>query len=133
MSDYTQVNLREVENAAEQFGMAPDVEARFPKRELGCTAGAGAVSLQRLAPSTRMPFGHRHGEQEEIYVVVDGGGRMRLDDDEIELRRWDAVRVAPGTMRALEAGPEGLEVLAYGAPIAEQPDLEMKQGWWGEG
>ncbi|HET7856248.1 MAG TPA: hypothetical protein VFL41_07305 [Gaiellaceae bacterium] len=131
MSDYTRVNLREVENAAEKFGMAPEVEARFPKRELGCTIGA--VSLQRLAPNARMPFGHRHGEQEELYVVVGGGGRMRLDGDEIELRTWDAVRLAPATMRAFEAGPEGLEVLAYGAPIAEQPDLEMRPGWWGEG
>ena len=129
MSDYTQVKLREVENVAEQFGMAPDVEARFPKRELGCTVGA--VSLQRLAPNTRMPFGHRHGEQEELYVVVDGSGRMRLDGDEIELRQWDAVRVAPATMRAFEAGPDGLEVLAYGAPLGEQP--EMQPGWWGEG
>jgi uncharacterized cupin superfamily protein len=130
MTDYTKFNLREAENMAEQAGMAPDVEARFPKRELGSTIGA--VSLQRLAPGARMPFGHRHADQEETYVVVDGGGRMRLDDEEIDVAQWDAIRVAPATMRAFEAGPDGLEFLAYGAPIAEQPDIEMKQGWWGE-
>jgi uncharacterized cupin superfamily protein len=130
MTDYTKVNLRESKNMAEQAGLAPDVEARFPKRELGSTIGA--VSLQRLAPGARMPFGHRHANQEEVYVVLDGGGRMRLDGEEIEVGPWDAIRVAPATMRAFEAGPEGLEFLAYGAPIAEQLDLEMKQGWWGD-
>jgi quercetin dioxygenase-like cupin family protein len=130
MSDFTKINLREAENMAEQAGMAPDVEARFPKRELGSTVGA--VSLQRLAPGARMPFGHRHANQEETYVVVDGAGRMRLDAEEIEVRRWDAIRVAPETTRAFEAGPEGLEFLAFGAPIAEQPDVEMKPGWWGD-
>ena len=130
MTDYTKINLRESENMAEQAGLAPDVEARFPKRELGSTIGA--VSLQRLAPGARMPFGHRHANQEEVYVVLDGSGRMRLEDEEIEVGQWDAIRVAPATMRAFEAGSLGLEFLAYGAPIAEQPDLEMKQGWWGE-
>ncbi len=130
MSDYTKVNLREVENMAPKFGLPPDVEARFPKKELGCEIGA--VSLQRLGPNTRAPFGHRHAKQEELYVVVDGGGRMKLDGEVIELQQWDAVREPPTTTRAFEAGPDGLEFLAYGAPIAEESDAEVVQGWWSD-
>ncbi len=129
MSDYAKVNLREVEDSAPKAGLQ-GIEARFPKRELGCTTGA--VSLQTLAPGARSPFGHRHARQEELYVILAGGGRMKLDDDVIELRQWDAIRVAPQTMRAFEAGPEGLELLAYGAPIAEQSDGELVPGWWSD-
>src|SRR5439155_7268827 len=123
MSDYTIVNLREAEDMAPKFGMAPEVEARFPKRELGCRIGA--VSLQGLAPNARQPFGHRHANQEELYVILNGGGRVKLDDDVVEVRQWDAIRIAAPTMRALEAGPEGMEYLAYGAPIGEENDAEM--------
>jgi mannose-6-phosphate isomerase-like protein (cupin superfamily) len=115
---------------APRFGLAPDVEARFPKRELG--SRTGTVSLQRLAPNARFPFGHRHAGQEEHYVILDGAGRMNLDGEVIEVRRWDAIRVTPETTRAFEAGPEGLEVLAFGAPIGEENDAEMVPGWWAE-
>jgi len=128
MSDYTVVNLREVENAAPKFGLPPEVEARFPKRALGCKTGA--VSMQRLAPGARSPFGHRHGRQEELYVIVEGSGSMKLDDDLVELRQWDVIRVAPETMRAFEAGPDGIELLAFGTPIAEESDGEIVPGWW---
>jgi gentisate 1,2-dioxygenase len=128
VSDYSIVNLREVEDSAPKFGMPAGMESRFPKRALGCAVGA--LSLQRLGPGLRSPFGHRHARQEELYVVVDGGGRMKLDDEIVDLRTWDSVRVAPGAMRAFEAGPEGLELLAYGAPIADEPDVEMQPGWW---
>jgi quercetin dioxygenase-like cupin family protein len=130
MSDYTIVNLREVEDSARGSGMPDGMEARFPKRELGSTVGA--VSIQRLAPGLRSPFGHRHARQEELYVIVEGGGRMKLEDEVVDLHQWDAVRVAPGTTRAFEGGPDGLELLAYGAPIADEPDLEMEPGWWDE-
>jgi mannose-6-phosphate isomerase-like protein (cupin superfamily) len=128
MSDYTKVNLREVEDSAPKFGLAPDVQARFPKRELGCEIGA--VSLQRLAPNVRQPFGHRHADQEELYVVLDGSGRIKVEDELVEVKQWDVVRVPPRAMHALEAGPEGIEFLAYGAPIAEESNAEMVQGWW---
>lgn len=130
MSDYTKVNLREVEDVAPKFGLSPDLEARFPKRELG--SRIGGLSLQRLAPGARSSFGHRHAEQEEHYVILEGGGRMKLGDEVIEVRRWDAVRVGAETMRAFEAGPDGLELLAYGAPLGEESDAEVAQGWWDE-
>ena len=128
MSDYTIVNLREVENLAPKFGLPPEIEARFPKQALGCKTGA--VSLQRLAPGARSPFGHRHERQEELYVIVDGGGSMKLGDEVVPVRQWDVIRVGPETMRAAEGGPDGLEFLAFGAPIAEESDGEIVQGWW---
>jgi uncharacterized cupin superfamily protein len=130
VSDFSIVNLREVEDSAPQFGMPEGMEARFPKRALGSTIGA--VSLQRFGPGLRSPFGHRHARQEELYVILEGSGRMKLEDEVVEVRQWDAVRVSAGTMRAFEAGSDGLEFLAFGAPIADEPDVELTPGWWAE-
>jgi mannose-6-phosphate isomerase-like protein (cupin superfamily) len=129
VSDYTVVNLHDVEDAAPGFGM-DDMEARFASGDLGLTKSG--VSLQSLAPEKTQPFGHRHHEQEELYIVVGGAGRVKLDEDVVELRRWDAVRVPPGVTRAFSAGPDGLEFLAFGAPAVEnlQQEAAMEQGWW---
>lgn len=128
MSDYTILNLRDVENVAPKFGMPEGMEARFPRRQLG--SEQVAVSLQKLGPGVRAPFGHRHADQEELYVVVAGGGRVKLDDEVRDVRAWDAVRVPPGVMRCFEGGDEGIELLAFGGPIGEENDAEMVPGWW---
>jgi mannose-6-phosphate isomerase-like protein (cupin superfamily) len=132
MGDYTIQNLRDVEDAAPKFGMDPDMEARFASRDLGLS-DSGA-SLQRLAPECTQPFGHRHRRQEELYVVLAGSGRVKLDDDVVELRALDAIRVAPAVTRAFSAGPEGLEFLAFGAPAVASAadDVEQVPGWWSE-
>jgi uncharacterized cupin superfamily protein len=130
MSDYTIVNIRESEDWAPRFGMPPEMSARFPKRDLGCRIVG--VGLEQLAPGFRTPFGHRHREQEELYVVVAGGGSVKLDDEVVPVRQWDVVRVGPETMRNFEAGPDGLEVLATGAPISEESDGEIVPGWWSD-
>jgi mannose-6-phosphate isomerase-like protein (cupin superfamily) len=131
MSDYTVINIREVEDSARKFGMPPEMSARFAATPLGLEKSG--ISLQALAPDSRGPFGHRHREQEEIYVVVAGSGRIKLDDDVVELRQWDAVRVPPEVTRQVESGPDGIEFLAYGAPRTKDAgmgDAEMVQGWW---
>jgi len=125
---YTVHNLKDVDDAAPAFGMSPDVEARFAREPLG--SQKVALSYQRLQPNVRMPFGHMHAGKEEIYVVLAGSARMKLDDEFVELRRWDAVRVDPETMRAIEAGPDGVEYLAVGGPIGEANDAQMVNGWW---
>jgi mannose-6-phosphate isomerase-like protein (cupin superfamily) len=132
MADYTIRNLREVEDMAPKFGLAPDMEARFAAGELGLSESA--VSLQRLAPNATQPFGHRHKQQEELYVILDGSGRAKLDDEIVELRSLDAVRVGPQVARAFAAGPDGLEFLAFGAPAVGSPgeDAEQLPGWWSE-
>ena len=128
MSGYTKTNLRsDVENQAPNFGMPPELEARFARTALGGkTLG---LSLMTLAPSFRIPFGHKHAGQEEVYVVLRGSARIKVEDEIVELAQWDAIRFDKNTMRAVEAGPDGVEYLAFGA--GEDPrDAEMVQNWW---
>jgi quercetin dioxygenase-like cupin family protein len=129
VSGYTKLNLVEdVDNSAEKFGMGDVLAAHFVRD--GLEATQFGLSLQRLKPNQRMPFGHNHKQQEEVYVVVGGSGRMKLDDQVIEVARWDAVRMAPEVMRALEAGPDGLEVVCVGSPATGLQDAQQEMGWW---
>ncbi|HTE58912.1 MAG TPA: hypothetical protein VK631_01085 [Solirubrobacteraceae bacterium] len=129
MADYTKLNLmQDVENMAPKFGLSPGLESRFARAPLGLEESGFAY--YKIAPNFRMPFGHRHGRQEEVYVIVSGNARIKLDDDVLELREWDVVRVPPTTTRSLEGGPDGAEVLAFGAPSNENKDAEMVPGWW---
>lgn len=130
MADYTHMNLKDVEDLAPKFGMAPGLEARFPTAELGLEKSG--LSYQRFDPGYRLPFGHKHKAQEEVYVIAGGGGRAKLGDDVVELRQWDVIRIPSETMRSIEAGPHGLELLAFGAPNVGpvDEDVDMVPGWW---
>jgi hypothetical protein len=134
MTDYTKVNLKEdVADSAQDFGLAPNLEGRFATGNLGL--GKSAMSYQRLAPNFRVPFGHKHNQQEEFYVVVSGGGRAKLDDEIVELKQWDVIRVPAEVMRGFEAGPDGAEIIAVGAPYTGDSatiDGEMTPGWWSD-
>lgn len=131
MGDYTIKNLRtEIEDSAPAFGLSPDLEARFARDVL--ETENMALSYQRLAPGARAPFGHRHKTQEEVYLVLEGAGRVKLDEDVREVAAWDAVRVAKDTVRCFEAGPEGLSFVVFGAPQAEPGDAELIPGWWAD-
>ena len=131
MSDYTHLNLKdEVEDQAPKFGLSPDMEFRMARVPLEME-NAG-VSYLRVGPNFRIPFGHTHKNQEEVYLVVSGGGRIKLGDDVRELKQWDAVRVHKDTMRGFEAGPDGVELIAIGAPNTGPGDAEMEQGWWAD-
>jgi mannose-6-phosphate isomerase-like protein (cupin superfamily) len=126
---HTTANLREVENAAPKFDMPEEMDARFARSSLeGETLG---LSLIKLAPNFRIPFGHKHSEQEEVYVIVRGSARVKVDDEVLELGQWDAIRFGDDTMRNMEAGPEGVEYLAFGAGDDPQ-DVEMAPAWWTE-
>ena len=131
---FTLKNLRaDLEDLGPKFDGAPDLEFRSASQALGLEQSA--LSYQRVPPDYRFPYGHTHKTQEEVYVIVRGSGRMKLDDEIVELREWDAVRVPPGTWRGYEAGPEGLEFIVYGAPnLGEVPrdDVEGKRGWWAD-
>ncbi len=122
----------EIEDSAKTFGLAPNLEAHFARGALG--SATMGTSLFRYARDFRGPFGHRHRQEEEVYVVIEGGGRMRLDDEEIELRQWDAVRVDPEVARNFQAGPEGALLLAFGhGSPGSATDAEQLPGWWGQG
>ena len=128
MADYTVVNLKEVEDQAPRFGLSPQLEMRMARVALGLQNSG--VSYQRLAPNLRLPFGHKHRNQEEVYVLVGGSVRVKLDDDVADLKPFDAVRVPKDTMRGFEAGPEGAEFIAIGAPNTGPGDADTVQGWW---
>jgi mannose-6-phosphate isomerase-like protein (cupin superfamily) len=134
MAGYTIANLRsDVEDQAPRFGLAPDLEGRFAREALGLEQSG--ISYQRLAPGFRAPFGHRHAQQEEVYVIVSGSGRAKLGDEVVDLKQWDALRVAPDVWRGIEAGAEGLELVAFGARCGMAPDAndgETEQGWWSD-
>ena len=123
MADHTIVNLRQVENAAEKFGMPPELEARFARSALGLEKGG--VSLFKAGPNFQVPWGHRHRDQEEVYLVVSGSAVVQFEDEAVELGEWDAVRIPPDVARSFQAGPDGAERLAFGA--GEQGDAEMIQ------
>jgi len=126
MTDFSIANLRsDVEDSAQKFGFSPALEARFGKKDL--ESERLSVSYQRVAPNEISPFAHRHKEQaEEIYVVVEGTGRVRLDGEARELKEWDAVRVAGPVVRSFEAGDDGLAILAFGE-INPANDAELVQ------
>lgn len=122
MPAYTIKNMkRDVEDQAVTYGHSPAMEARFPRDDLDCEKTA--FSYQRFAPSAEQPFAHKHANHEEIYLVVGGSGRMMLDDDVVEIERWDAIRVPPETVRSFAAGPDGLEVVAIGPYGMDQSDM----------
>jgi mannose-6-phosphate isomerase-like protein (cupin superfamily) len=131
MTDYTHLNLKEdVDDQATNFGMAPNLEFRMARVPLEME-NAG-VSYLRMAPGYRMPFGHKHKNQEEVYVLVSGSARIKIEDEVRELKQWDAVRLHRDTMRGFEAGEEGAEFIAIGAPNTGPGDAETVQDWWSD-
>jgi mannose-6-phosphate isomerase-like protein (cupin superfamily) len=131
---FTLKNLRtDLEDVGPRFDGAPGLEFRSASQALELEQSG--LSYQRVPPDYRFPYGHTHKTQEEVYVVVRGSGRMKLDNEIVELQEWDVVRVAPGTWRGYEAGPEGLELIVYGAPnLGEDPrdDVQGERGWWAD-
>lgn len=116
MSDYAVKNLLDIDDLFE----GPEIEIRFSRKYL--ESEELGVSLLRYAPNVTATDGHHHKEQEEAYVVIDGSGRIKLDDEVVELGRFDVVRVAPHVVRGFEAGPEGLELIAVGGRKPEGGD-----------
>ena len=131
---YTLTNLRDdPEDVGSNFDGPPDLE--FRAATMALELENSALSYQRIPPNYRFPYGHTHSKQEEVYVVLRGGGLMKVDDEIVDLKEWDAVRVPPGTWRGYEAGPEGLELLVIGAPNlgdAPRDDVEGRRDWWAE-
>jgi mannose-6-phosphate isomerase-like protein (cupin superfamily) len=123
---YTLKKLTDVEDSAPKFGFAEIQEARFAKNDLE-TEHTG-VSHHRLKAHKRQAFAHKHEQAEEVYVVLAGSGRVKLDDEIVELVELDAIRVAPGVIRAFEAGSEGIELLVFGP--RHDGDGEVVQNWW---
>ena len=125
MPDWTKKNFDDLRDVSPQDAR---MQWRFARealhsRELG-------ISRFTFEPGARMPWGHRHRVQEEAYVVVAGSGRAKLDDEIVELSAWDVLRVAPGVVRAFEAGADGLDVICIGGRKPEGGDSERFADFW---
>jgi mannose-6-phosphate isomerase-like protein (cupin superfamily) len=127
LADYTKLNLKEVEDQSPKFGIT---EMEFRSARVPLELENSGLSYLRVDPNYRVPFGHKHNIQEEVYVILSGSARLKLDDEVLELKPLDAVRIHKNTMRNFEGGPEGAEVLAIGAPNTGPGDGPMTQDWW---
>ena len=131
---FTRTNIRsDLDDLGPNFNGAPDLEFRAATKALALERSA--LSYQYVPPGYRFPYGHSHKTQEEVYVVLRGSGRMKVDDEIVELEALDALRVPPGSWRGYEAGPEGLEILVIGAPnLGKDPreDVDGRRGWWAD-
>jgi mannose-6-phosphate isomerase-like protein (cupin superfamily) len=126
VTDYTITNLKQAEDSFSESDR--DIEARFGRKHLD--SEHLGVSYFRYGPDYRSRSGHHHREQEEVYVVVGGSGRIRLGDEIVDIKQWDAIRVAPPVVRAFEGGPEGLELIAIGSDRPEEGDGELDRDFW---
>ena len=127
MNGYTIKNLMDIDDSA--AGRASGIEARFARSHID--SEHLGLTYMKYAPDTRAPMGHSHREQEELYLVISGSGKIKLDDDVRELRRWDVVRIAPTTLRALESGSDGMELIAVGSDRPQDGDgVIAPEGWW---
>lgn len=124
---FTIKNLRDVDDMAPRFGFDEVQEARFPREDL--ESESIGLAFHRVKPDCRQAFAHRHHEAEEIYVVLSGRGRVKLDDEVTDIQPLDAIRVSPRTARAFEAGPDGLELLAFGPRHAGDGEVLSGDFW----
>ncbi len=123
---YTIKNLQETEDQAPAFGLSELGEAHFPREDVGAETIGFAYYVMK--PDKRQAFGHKHDEAEEVYVALAGSGRMRLDDEIVDIGALDVIRVSPSVIRAFEAGSNGLTLLAFGP--RHEGDGEMLQDFW---
>ncbi|MBA3866104.1 MAG: cupin domain-containing protein [Solirubrobacterales bacterium] len=124
MSDYAVKNLMEIDDLFE----GPEREVRFSRKYLD--SDQLGISYQRFEPGFVSIDGHSHEVQEEAYVVIAGSGQIKLEDEVVELRKWDVVRVAPKIVRGFDAGPDGLELIAVGGEKPEGGDGAIAKGRW---
>ena len=113
MASYSVVNVDELE------GEGPGGMVRKARRALG--ARAFGFNFYRFPPETPgREHDHAANGQEEVYFVVSGSGVMRVDGDDVPLRPGTFVRVDPEATRQPISGPDGLEFVAFGAPVDGQ-------------
>ena len=98
----------------------PTISPADVVRPLGPALGTTDVAVNHfeLAPGNQFGFDyHRHGDQEEVFVVLAGTATFRTEDGDVEVGAGEAVRFAPGELQlGRNEGPERVVALAIGAP-----------------
>lgn len=122
---YKHLKLTDLPDQAPSFGV-DSLEARVARSELG--ARSIGLTSYSVKPGRRLGFGHRHDQVEEIYAIILGTGRFKLNDDVVDVTAGDVVYCPPQVMREWEAGDDGLEVLAFGGHV--EGDGDMIARWW---
>jgi mannose-6-phosphate isomerase-like protein (cupin superfamily) len=125
--DYTIKNLREAKDVAAEAGLSDALEARFAHEDL--ESKTSGISYQVIKAGQRQPFAHRHGEMEEIYVIISGNGRVKLNDDMEDVGPLDAIRIAPSVIRAFQAADDDLVLLVF-SPRADGDAEVVKDFSW---
>jgi quercetin dioxygenase-like cupin family protein len=123
-SGYVHTNLDDVEDQAPKFGIESQ-SSRFVRTNVGAE-GIGMAHYV-VKPGQTFDFAHRHKTMEEMYVVLSGSGRFRLDDDVVEVKPRDVIYCAPRTWRGWAGGPDGLELLAFGSHAEGDDESEMRK------
>ena len=127
MADYTIKNLRQLKDVAVEGGVSDYIEARFAHEDLD--SERSGISYQVMKAGQRQPFAHRHGEMEEIYVVVSGTGRVKLDDQVEDVGPFDAIRIAPAVIRAFEADDDDLVLLVFSPRAKGDAEVVQDFSW----
>ncbi len=127
MAGYTIKNLRESKDAAAEAGLSDSLEARFAHEDLD--SEKSGISYQVVKAGQRQPFAHKHQEMEEIYVVISGSGRVKLDDELEDVGPLDAVRIAPSVVRSFEAGDDDLVLLAFSPRAKDDAEIVQDFSW----
>ena len=125
--NFTIKNLKEVEDSAVEGGLSDYIEARFAQGDLG--SDRSGISYQVVKAGKRQPFAHRHGEMEEIYVVLSGTGRVKLDNEIADVGPLDAIRIAPAVTRAFEASDDDLVLLAFSPKAPGDAEIVKDFSW----
>ena len=128
MAGWTKQNLTEVKDMAPEFGFSEIGEAHFARTALN--AERTGLAYHVLKPGKRQGFGHSHDDAEELHVILSGSGKLRLDDEVLDVGPLDAIRVAPNVMRKFEAGDEGLAYVVFGPHV--EKDGNMDPDFWTE-
>jgi mannose-6-phosphate isomerase-like protein (cupin superfamily) len=123
MSDYTVANFMDLEGSSN-----PDRDTRFARSHIG--SEHVGVSYFKYGPNVHQSRGHSHREQEEVYVVISGSGHAKLNDEVVQLKQWDVLRVAPSTVRAFASGPQGMELVIAANDRPEGGDGAVVEDFW---
>jgi uncharacterized cupin superfamily protein len=118
--------------AEARFGLPEsEFELRILRGVLGCEHVG--VSYLRFGPGWRLTVGHRHpGGGEEVYVLVEGSARIKIEEQILHMHAPSAVRVRGDQFRAIRADSDMTAVLVAAGTIDDPSATEFAPNFWRE-